>query len=270
MFSDLFNYFVIPTFISIGAFGVYYLLNPENGSTILKNVAWESVKLYSKASIYFENLAQTAEIAGDSDFENDDFDEIKPLLSYYNYEKDLEVQMGYDYNNLPQEWWEDSETNIDLIILKKDTQDSKTMFKTFKNYKKLNSSDKQNWETVEKQFVQVELVQDGVCIDIHKHLDCFYIKGNTLFTPAFLNWYLKTILILGCTEDTYTLKIFDKDVNLFTLTPQQYIILTSDGYKIKNIDEESESEESESEESDNEEADDDKANTSEYEGAQDD
>ncbi len=270
MFSDLFNYFVIPTFVSISAFGIYYLLNPENGSIILKNVAWESVKLYSKASIYFENLAQTAEITNDSDFENDDFDEIKPLLSYYNYEKDLEVQMGDDYNNMPQEWWEDSETNVDLIIIKKDTKDSTSMFKTFTNYKKLNSSDKQNWETVEKQFVQVELVQNEACIDIHKHLDCFYIQGNTLFTPAFLNWYLKTWFNNVLTEDTYTLKIFDKDVNLFTLTPQQYIILTSDGYKIKNIDEESESEESESEESDNEEADDDKANTSEYEGAQDD
>ena len=260
MFSDLFNYFVIPTFISIGAFGVYYLLNPENGSTILKNVAWESVKLYSKASIYFENLAQTSEITDDSDFENDDFDEIKPLLSYYNYEKDLEVQMGDDYNNMPQEWWEDSETNVDLIIIKKDTKDSKPMFKTFTNYKKLNSSDKQNWETVEKQFVQVELVQNKACIDIHKHLDSFYIKGNTLFTPAFLNWYLKKWFNNVLTEDTYTLKIFDKDVNLFTLTPQQYILITDDGYKIKNIDEESESEESENDEE----------SASEYEGAQDD
>ncbi len=260
MFSDLFNYFVIPTFVSISAFGIYYLLNPENGSIILKNVAWESVKLYSKASIYFENLAQTAEITNDSDFENDDFDEIKPLLSYYNYEKDLEVQMGDDYNNMPQEWWEDSETNVDLIIIKKDTKDSTSMFKTFTNYKKLNSSDKQNWETVEKQFVQVELVQNEAYIDIHKHLDCFYVKGNTLFTPAFLNWYLKKWFSNVLTEDTYTLKIFDKDVNLFTLTPQQYILITDDGYKIKNIDEESESEESGNDEE----------STSEYEGAQDD
>ena len=127
-------------------------------------------------------------------------------------------------------------------------------------YKKLNSSDKQNWETVEKQFVQVELVQNEACIDIHKHLDCFYVKGNTLFTPAFLNWYLKKWFSNVLTEDTYTLKIFDKDVNLFTLTPQQYILITDDGYKIKNIDEESESEESGNDEE----------STSEYEGAQDD
>ena len=50
------------------------------------------------------------------------------------------------------------------------------------------------------------------------------------------------------------------DPKLFNLTPKQYITLTNDGYKIKNIDDESESEETE----------DDDESTSEYEGAQDD
>ena len=75
-----------------------------------------------------------------------------------------------------------------------------------------------------------------------------------------MNWYLKKWFSNVLTEDTYTLKIFDKDVNLFTLTPQQYILITDDGYKIKNIDDESESEETG----------DDEESTSEYEGAQDD
>ena len=259
MFSEIFNYFVIPTMVSLGAFGVFYILNPDTANKIVKNVAWESVKMYSKASIYLENLAQSS--STDEEFidnENDDFEEVKPLLSYYNLDDDLEVQMGCDYETLPEEWWNDSKENVDLIILK--NENPTELFKTFKNHTKFNRSDKQNWETVEKQFVQVELVQNEAFIDIHKHLDCFYVKGNTLFTPAFLNWYLKKWFSNVLTEDTYTLKIFDKDVNLFTLTPQQYILITDDGYKIKNIDDESESEETG----------DDEESTSEYEGAQDD
>jgi hypothetical protein len=145
MFSDIFNYFVIPTVVSIGAFGVYCLLNPQNGSNLLKNMAWQSVKLYSKASIYFENLAQHDTMEEDSDNENVDF-ESTPLLSYYNYDKDLEVHMGEDYDNLPEEWWKDSEKNVDLILFKK--QHSTDIFKTFKNYQDFNDSDKQNLSTV--------------------------------------------------------------------------------------------------------------------------
>ena len=51
MFSDIFNYIVIPTVVSFGAFGVYCLIDPQNGSNLLKKLAWQSVKLYSKASI---------------------------------------------------------------------------------------------------------------------------------------------------------------------------------------------------------------------------
>ena len=245
--------------VSLGAFGVFYILNPDTANKVMKTVAWESVKMYSKASIYLENLAQSS--STDEEFidnENDDFDEVKPLLSYYNLDDGLEVQMGCDYETLPQEWWNDSEENVDLIILK--NENPTELFKTFKNHTKFNSADNNNWDKVEKQFVQIELVQNETCIDIHKHLDCFYIKGNILFTPAFMNWYLKKWFNNVLTEDTYTLKIFDKDVNLFTLTPQQYILITDDGYKIKNIDEESESEESENDEE----------SASEYEGAQDD
>ena len=259
MFSEIFNYFVIPTMVSLGAFGVFYILNPDTANKVMKNVAWESVKMYSKASIYLENLAQSSSTDEDfMDSGNDDFDETKPLLSYYNYDIGLEVQMGSDYEALPEEWWKDSEENVDVIILK--NENPTELFKTFKNRNKFNSADNNKWDKVEKQFVQVELIQNDSCIDIHKHLDCFYVKGNTLFTPAFLNWYLKKWFSNVITEDTYTLKIFDKDVNLFTLTPQQYILITDDGYKIKNIDEESESEESKNDEE----------SASEYEGAQDD
>ena len=241
MFSDIFNYFVIPTVVSIGAFGVYCLLNPQDGTNLLKNMAWQSVKLYSKASIYFENLAQPDTMEEDSDFEDEDFEDT-PLLSYYNYENDLEVHIGEDYDNLPEEWWKESEKNVDLVLFKK--QHSVDIFKTFKNYQDFNASDKQNWNTVEKQFVQIELVKENGCIDIHKHLDSFYVEGNILFTPAFLKWYLQKWFKVSL-DEPYTLRIFDKDVNLFDLTSKQYIIITKEGYEIHDLDDKSEKTEEE-------------------------
>ena len=59
-----------------------------------------------------------------------------------------------------------------------------------------------------------------------------------------MKWYLQKWFDVVL-EDTYTLKIFDKDVNLFNLTPEQYIILIDDGYKIKSLDETSENDEEE-------------------------
>ena len=44
MFSEIFNYFVIPTMVSLGAFGVFYILNPDTANKVMKNVAWESKK----------------------------------------------------------------------------------------------------------------------------------------------------------------------------------------------------------------------------------
>ena len=119
MFSEIFNYFVVPTMVSLGAFSVFYILNPSKANDVMKNVAWESVRMYSKANIYLENLAQSS--STDEDFidnDNDDFEESKPLLSYYNYENELNVQLGRDYETLPEEWWKESEQNVDLIILK--------------------------------------------------------------------------------------------------------------------------------------------------------
>jgi len=40
MFSEIFNYFVIPTMVSLGAFGVFYILNPDTANKVMKTVAW--------------------------------------------------------------------------------------------------------------------------------------------------------------------------------------------------------------------------------------
>jgi len=223
MFSEIVNYIVIPTLLSASALGAYYVWSPEDSKKLISNVAWYGVNMYSRASIYYETFAQSDL----SDNEEDNFDEEESLL-YYNSENQLLVSLGTDYKTMPDEWWNDS-NNIDLLMFKKSLGDS-IKYKTFNTHKELMKSDN-DWVTSEKQFVQVELEQNGVVIDIHKHLDHFYTVGNSILSKSFLRWYLKTWYNMELC-DKYTLKIFDKDVNLFSIGPESYILLGDEKYSI--------------------------------------
>ncbi len=81
--------------------------------------------------------------------------------------------------SLPEEWWKDSNTNVDLLILKNES--NKEQFKIFHNYKTLVNSSNE-WNVVEKPFVQVELEQNNTVIDIHKHL-------KSIFTSMVMKYY---------------------------------------------------------------------------------
>ena len=229
MFSEIVNYIVIPTLLSASALGAYYVWSPEDSKKLISSVAWYGVNMYSRASIYYETFAQSDL----SDNEEDNFDEEESLL-YYNSENQLLVSLGTDYKTMPDEWWNDS-NNIDLLMFKKSLGDS-IKYKTFNTHKELMKSDN-DWVTSEKQFVQVELEQNGVVIDIHKHLDHFYTVGNSILSKSFLRWYLKTWYNMELC-DKYTLKIFDKDVNLFSIGPESYILLGDEKYSIINTENE--------------------------------
>ena len=254
MFSGFVNYIVIPTLLSASALGAYYVWSPEDSKKLISSVVWYGVNMYSRAAIYYEKMAQYEYNL--SDEEEDDFDE-EESLSYYNSENQIIVSLGTDYKTLPDEWWNDSKNNVDLLMLKKSLCDN-IKYKIFHKHKELMKSDI-DWVTLDKQFVQVELEQDSEVIDIHKHLDQFYIVGNSILSESFLRWYLKSWYNTELC-DKYTLKIFDKDVNLFSIGPDSYISLGNEKYSIIDITENHETSEDE-ETSDNSDAN--------YEGASD-
>jgi len=224
MFSEIVNYFVIPTLISASAFGAYYILRPDEGKKLASRVAWYGINMYSRAAIYFENLTEPEPIVVDGD----DFDEVESL-SYYNSEKQIVISVGTDYKTLPDEWWKNNDINADLLMLKKSSGEQ---YKIFHTHADLIASD--TWTSVEKPFVQVELEQDGKIIDIHKNLDQFYIAGSRILSKTFLEWYLKVWYDMEL-NDVYTLKIFDKDVNLFSIGPESHILL-DESYSVINSD----------------------------------
>jgi len=225
MFSEIVNYFVIPTLLSASALGAYYILRPNEGKKFVSQVAWYSVNMYSRASIYFENFVKTEPVTL---VEEEEFAEVESL-SYYNSKKQIVIALGSDYKSLPQEWWEGNVINTDLLMLKKSLCDGE-QYKIFKKHADLIKSDI-SWNTLDKQFVQVELEQDDKIIDIHKHLDQFYITGNSILSKPFLQWYLKEWYNIEL-NDKYTLKIFDKDINLFSIGPESYILLDDKNYSV--------------------------------------
>ena len=221
MFSEIVNYVIIPTLLSASALGAYWVWRPDDSKKIISRVAWYGINMYSRAAIYFENMGP--------EFENIEedmpFDEIE-TLSYYNAEKRMIINLGTDYKTLPDEWWKDIKINVDLLMLKKSLCDSQ-------QYKIFNKMDdlKDSWNTLEKQFVQVELEQDNEIIDIHKHLDQFYLVGNSILSKPFLQWYVKEWYNIEL-SDKYSLKIFDKDVNMFSIGPESYILFGKDSYTV--------------------------------------
>ena len=103
-----------------------------------------------------------------------------------------------------------------------------------------DDEDELDIETIEKQFIQVEYITEDEngnekIVDIHSNLGNFYVRGNIILDRYFLEWYLETFYNIKVTSD-YKLRFFDKDVNMFTLSTNNAIILSNNTYTKIDID----------------------------------
>ena len=87
MFSQIWNYMLLPVAISSCSIGVYYIINPESAKNIFSYLMWHGVNLYSKATILFEQIVQI-ETLNDAD----DTKEVMADLSYYNCDNNCKSQ----------------------------------------------------------------------------------------------------------------------------------------------------------------------------------
>ena len=228
MFSQIWNYMLLPVAISSCSIGVYYIINPESAKNIFSYLMWHGVNLYSKATILFEQIVQI-ETLNDAD----DTKEVMADLSYYNCDNKLQISMG-QVPPLPGKWWNDFHEKVDLLILK-NLNSSEKQYKVFNSYKDLQY-DTNEWKRIENPFVQVELEQKGQDpISIHNNLAPFYIKGNKILDKTFLTWYLKKWYNITLGND-YVLKIFDKNVELFEIDKSKYIYMGDKGHCVRFID----------------------------------
>jgi hypothetical protein len=211
MFSELWNYVLFPLILTAAATGMSYVVKPKETMVFASTISWYSVNFFSKASIYYEEIFnKTYPIIVEEEKDKEE----KPSLFYYN--NNTQIYLGDDYENIEKSWWENRQ-NIYLLFLKKDGK-----YKILYNYKDLSDVE---WEDIDKPFIQVELVQNNKePLDICKKLEKFNINGNIILGHTFLQWLLWKCYDLEL-DDDYTLKIFDKDVNMYEIKSGQSIKL---------------------------------------------
>lgn len=230
MSDILMNYFVVPSVVSMVGFMALVVIHPVLAKKVAKEISWQSVRMFSQANIFMEKLADKyAERYVSSSSESEDsLDETK--LSYFDTKQNMMIQVGTDHNDISKEWWENNKNDIGFFML----TDDNDLMKISHNYDSL--VDSEDWTTVEKPFVQVELVQKDSTLDIHDKLNDFYVSDNVILDKSFLKWYVGHFFDTKLEED-YILKIFDKDVNLFEMNSEQMVKLSKDGYKVMDFQE---------------------------------
>ena len=221
---------VIPTFFLAGSVGVCYCLNPNKTKEFIANKSWEASRLYVWAKDEYENLSNVGE--------NDGYDADKEYPEY-----------DITYNNL---LFLDSKGNTCVA----DTSNSETVanitklkpnpvFLEKKNNKELLykrivlDSDKNLDDFVftkceEAPFIQVEYIDDDMILNLHDKLKMFYLIGNKILDKEFVRFIVKYYFDREISE-TYTIRIFDKDINQIELKEKECVMITDKltlGYEI--------------------------------------
>lgn len=230
MYDVMMNYFIIPSVISMASFAVFAVVNPVLAGKVVREVSWQSVRIFTTANIFIERVADkyTERYASSSSEEEDS--EYVTNLSYFDTKQNTMIFAGSDHNDISRDWWDTNKDNIGFFML----TDDNDLIKISQNYDDLVCGD--DWSAVEKPFVQVELVQSNNTLDIHDKLKDFYVEGNVILDTVFLKWYVGNFFDTELEPD-YMLKIFDKDVNLFEINSDQMVRICKDGYKILNSNE---------------------------------
>jgi len=259
MWYDLLYYIALPCAAISASFGAWYIYDPNNVQRKALKLSWEASKIYLECSDWFSryiysvsdtkkdtinNSTNVVNISSDSTNindldsreENDDNmsdddsnPEYKGVLYYENtkqicYSSDLDEEVIKKIISKIK-------PNIMFIQTKiKDTMYYKrTTDPTIKNSTYLTMTN--------KPFIQIELIRQGEeVLDIHSHLGSFYVNGNKILDRSFLEWYLDYFYTLKDLKE-YELRVFDKDVNMFTIKSDQAVYLENDTYRVASSDE---------------------------------
>ena len=194
---------------------------------ILINFTWTSTSYYIKVSEFISCLLRKQpeeKVEKQEESEIPDYSGEKQSLLYY-IEKN-KVTYYTDISNYKSIECHSTEPLIMFLI---------TKYNNMKYYKRTDRPLEKGTEYLTldtRPFIQVEFIEKGKKpLDIHSQLGSFYVEGNKILDTAFLKWYLGYYYDIYSFDD-YTLKIFDKDVNMFTLDKTQYVLLEDNTYKV--------------------------------------
>lgn len=219
-------------FVGLGL-TTYFLYRPEKAQGMAIQLAWTLGGYYIQVHDYF--LPKTPVREESTDGKEDVIHSTSQTLLYYIADDGSTCCTDV----LTEEAMEQvALSKPTIMFLKTKYKDSEYFVRT----KNPLQRDTEHSTMAERPFIQVEFMEkDQPVVDVHTKLAPFYVSGNRILDKVFLQWYLSyyyNIHVFG----EYTLKVFDKDVNMFVLNENQHIMLEEDGYQVvdNDIDEASE------------------------------
>lgn len=252
---DNFLYCLIPVTILAGTVGTYYLYYPRKINNMAVNLSWNISRMYIDClevsetigkiinnlddicdeSGYLADSDNTTEEETDGETSENETEGISEDISGGN------ISLIYYSNKTETCFLSDS---IDDTIVKDVLSKSPGIIfikseidgKPF--YKRTIEPNKDDIiePFEENPFLQVEYIIKGdgadTIHDIHKYLNGFYINGNTILDREFLEWYLSYYYDMSCAPE-YILRIIDKDIKMFDITPDNKIVLNDKTYVVK-------------------------------------
>lgn len=232
MFEQIYYYFILPLTFGVGAIGCYFVMDPVKTKHMIGRWSWNASKAYilcrelgTKAAIYLEESEDEDSSVEDSDVSDND-ERVKQLIMY-----DSSCKNNY-IGNIPDNKT-DCDTLIDsiapsIILIK--TKINKVEY--YKRMSSLSTTEITYMPFVETPFIQIEYIVGDEILDIHEHLTGFYVNENKILDKDFLMWYLYNYYSKELSND-YSLRIFDKDVNMFIIKDKEYIQLKDNTYKVE-------------------------------------
>jgi len=219
-------YMLTPVIVLGAGFGAYYMYDSEAAHLTAIQWTWSAINCYVQLTDYFKTPVKKIQ-KQPRDTTNGKSNIIKhsqSLVYYVESEKNT-----YITDILTEKSLELIQSSKPLIMF------LRTHYKNMVYCKRTQNplaSDTEYLTLVERPFIQVEFVETGQKpLDIHSQLGAFYVEGNIILDMAFLKWYLQYYYDRSSFGE-YTLKIFDKDVNMFTLSSIGHILIQDGGYTI--------------------------------------
>lgn len=246
-------YLTLPFVIASASLASYYILYPNESKKQFMNLTWNVTKFMVecndiigsvdkkvktlKNDMFDKNTGYDSDSESGSDSNDDEYSEV---IVYNNVSK-------YSFTCTPDNIGEKTDIlnneNINLVLyhcIDGDNEQYKRI-DTKKDLDILKDDETDiSIKNIEKQFIQVEYITEDnngneKIVDIHSNLGDFYVKGNIILDKYFLEWYLETFYDIELDND-YKLRFFDKDVNMFTLSTNNAIILSDNTYSKIDID----------------------------------
>jgi len=89
------------------------------------------------------------------------------------------------------------------------------------------------FESSKAKFISIEYTHPDLSAPIGLTLDrSWFFVGNEIFNPTFILRMLEYQSEMYFFDNDYVVKIMDANCNIFTITPDKYILLTKDGYEV--------------------------------------